>query len=586
MSKGYYDEYIWFADESGNYIEGEQYYESFKSGMSEEQRPNKNNWRDPIYDRIRSITSDQTSFTVHKFIIEFPEPSAEKPEVTKYYKVGRPGAWTEERSFTLRNRQYVIDKGFNFLQHTDQQGFVEEEYETWRIVADFIHEDSKEESQSYDFSINTGDATQNGNRINEWLDYFKNGDSLFRDKEQMYTVGNNDLAPQFEGHLGRGEDADKMNPVNVTYFFTFEHPDEVPRSLNGVYIPAVYSFTYGNTYFLCMNSEITTTTRKDIYLEANLKNNVYRDQIRTWCINDAKKYNKKRDDSLEGDELIEWGIAFTHEAPFTILTAGQLHDYAGNLVDGVYQKREGTQRGGSHLNSEELGNYWFSRFLEEEQMNLCLCGHKHTYGNTRYLRENIDESVEHTLWKTMEPIVYSPELSPSWYDPGIPLKERQSVQLSDDSSKHYVKYVMSQATGYKLFSNKDVPADNLPWMLEYYRPAKQTIVGNLVTSAVNNPAQRLPHYILWNVGSGVEVENSSESTSNRERIKGNSYRVYVKTLGNSEPWAYKYNRPYEHTDLEKAGGNGSSNPSNNIIVEKLFSPANKTNHPAKWVGSD
>ena len=204
-------------------------------------------------------------------------------------------------------------------------------------------------------------------------------------------------------------------------------------------------------------------------------------------------------------------------------------------MDGVYQKREGTQRGGSHLNSEELGNYWFSRFLEEEQMNLCLCGHKHTYGNTRYLRENIDESVEHTLWKTMEPIVYSPELSPSWYDPGIPLKERQSVQLSDDSSKHYVKYVMSQATGYKLFSNKDVPADNLPWMLEYYRPAKQTIVGNLVTSAVNNPAQRLPHYILWNVGSGVEVENSSESTSNRERIKGNSYRVYVKTLGNSEP---------------------------------------------------
>ena len=37
-------------------------------------------------------------------------------------------------------------------------------------------------------------------------------------------------------------------------------------------------------------------------------------------------------------------------------------------MDGVYQKREGTQRGGSHLNSEELGNYWFSRFLEEEHV--------------------------------------------------------------------------------------------------------------------------------------------------------------------------------------------------------------------------
>ena len=130
VSKGYYDEYIWFAESSGNYIEGENIYESFKESNRAERLEKGRFWEDSIYDRFRSVSTDGTSFTVHKFIHDFPEVSYEEKEKTYFYKVGRDGAWTEEKSFTLRNRDYVIETGFNFLHITDQQGFVEEEYET------------------------------------------------------------------------------------------------------------------------------------------------------------------------------------------------------------------------------------------------------------------------------------------------------------------------------------------------------------------------------------------------------------------------------------------------------------------------
>ena len=65
--------------------------------------------------------------TVHKLILDFQEPTTSQKY---YYKVGREGFWSEERSFTLRNRNEVISNGYNYLQITDQQGFNAEEYES------------------------------------------------------------------------------------------------------------------------------------------------------------------------------------------------------------------------------------------------------------------------------------------------------------------------------------------------------------------------------------------------------------------------------------------------------------------------
>jgi len=71
-------------------------------------------------------------------------------------------------------------------------------------------------------------------------------------------------------------------------------------------------------------------------------------------------------------------------------------------------------RGGSHLNS--VGNYWFSKFLEDNNFRLCIGGHKHTYTCSRLMRDNPNNR--------MKPFVYDPDYSvdgdiityPAWYN--------------------------------------------------------------------------------------------------------------------------------------------------------------------------
>jgi hypothetical protein len=62
-------------------------------------------------------------------------------------------------------------------------------------------------------------------------------------------------------------------------FYTFEHPYEVPKSATGKYIPSTYSFVYGDTYYLAMNTEISTLTREIVFKDpAGV--NVYTDNIK------------------------------------------------------------------------------------------------------------------------------------------------------------------------------------------------------------------------------------------------------------------------------------------------------------------
>ena len=547
VSVGYYDEYLWLSEDGITWEESNK-FQSFKAGDG---RAAVNNRENAIYNRIRSITTDGTPFTTHKIIRDFTEPIS---GVTKkwYYKVGRDNAWTDVRSFTLRNRTDVITNGYNFLQVTDQQGFNHEEYEAWRLSAEFINADKV--NNTYDFCLNTGDATQSGNRINEWLDYFKAGESIFKDTEQVYTIGNNDLCPLDVYTLGVGDDLSKMNPINVEFFFTFEHPYSIPRASSGKYVPCVYSFVYGNTYFLSMNSEITEDSKVDIFGDIEGEN-VYT-ELETWCLSDLASH--------AADLSIKWKVAYAHESPFTIITQASIDTY---LVSGAggYTKKLPYERGGSRLNT--IGSYWFSKFLQNNDFKLCLCGHKHTYSNSRYMRENEEiENIEYAV--TMEPIIYDadyipatetePAVYPAWYS-SIPDKEKLLIRLTNDNTQNYVKYVMCQATGYKLSSNKELPASYIPWMMEYY-PMKITngVIGP-------NDGQMFSHYIIWNVGSGTEKEDYtlSEATP-RDRIKGLPYKLQK----SGAKWAYKYNTPFAYTALSKVGGNGLT-PNNNIIIEEL-----------------
>ncbi len=527
ISKGYYDEYLWIRKDGDEYTESNK-FESFKEG---DNRAVKNNRENSLYNRIRTISTDGVPFTVHKYIIDLPEENQKY-----YYKVGKEGAWSEERSFTMRTRSSVIANGFNFLQVTDQQGFTENEYDMWGEAAKFI-----ENNESFDFIINTGDIAQNGNRINEYLDYYQKGNDLLKNYEHMFCVGNNDLCLLDPYELGDGEAISKTNPVYTEYFYTFEHPIEIPRSSNGQYIASVYDFIYGDTYFLAMNSEITQNAKTLIYNENDIYNT-----IKTWC--EARL--------LELDSDIKWRVSFTHDCPMTLVTADVIMLYIQSDGAGGFTKNPNTKRGGSHLNTE--GNYWYSQFLQDNNFKLCIGGHKHTYTNTRLLREDPNLS--------MEPIVYDASTNPTWYQ-NLPDREKNLLQLSNDKNLNYVKYVTCQATGYKLISNKELPAQNIPWLQEYYPVSTQVenAINNTVTVTVNK-AQQFPHYILWNIGSGTEAESPGDTVTSRNRILGKPWKL--KQIGNNENWWYHWHTPIFSNQLEKVGGNGSTNANNNIIIEQ------------------
>lgn len=554
VSKGYYDEFIQIVKEEEEFTEtlGTDMFESFKEGDG---RTDNKHWNNKIYNRIRERSTDGTAFTVHKFIKDFTEPVSGETVVYKY-KSGRPGFWTPVKTFTLRNRDDVRVNGFNFLHVTDEQGFVEEEYETVKLTSEFIKKDSKDNNYNFDFIVNSGDITQNGNRLHEWINYFNNREEIFNDKEVMYTVGNNDLCPADIHEIGIDPDWGKCNPINITYFFTFEHPFGIPQSSSGHYIPSIYSYHYGDTFFLVMNSEITDVTIKDVLFQ-DVSQNIYTDTIKAWCDNEIAQ--------LTSNPGINWRVSMTHEAPFTLLTAEIIIEYVNSTTFEVNPDQE---RGGSHLNT--IGNYWYSKFLEENKFNLNLCGHKHTFTNSRYLRENPLPQ------KTMAPIIYDSEYdpilsqNPAWFN-NLPNREQKCCELSNDTNVWYVKYVMNQATGYKLVSNKESPAQNIPWLLEYYPVTKQIENADKTVAVTPNAAQQFPHYILWNIGKGTEVENPSESVTERARIKGSVYRILKKSTSTNVSWPlFKYSSRASLSDLYRDGGNGVNNKNNNIIVEKLF----------------
>jgi hypothetical protein len=127
-----------------------------------------------------------------------------------------------------------------------------------------------------------------------------------------------------------------------------------------------------------------------------------------------------------------------------------------------------------------------------------MCGHKHTYANSRYIRE--PEVGEDGVRHSMVIDVYDPEgENAAWYQALLENETdyRVLVNVSDDASKGWVKYVMAQATGYKLTSNKELPGLHLPFLKEYYK----------VTPALKvNTGQQYPNYIVWNIGKGKETE--------------------------------------------------------------------------------
>ena len=458
ISAGYYDEYVWLYNETAKTWTRFESYKSVDTAITASDNfPRRKEYdiitNNAVYARMYSFfPADGTQFTSHKCVIDVVEEHVTTPTTYKY-RIGRAkldrttGGYvidelhaSDEYTFTLYPDTYTP----RIYQITDQQGFHWIEYQVWAAAAEKLNEQITAEcakEKIIPVLVNTGDMTQNGTRINEWLDYYNAGRSLFSHLEQMNVVGNNDLCGTTPTVLGSGDDTGKSNAYYFHLFycydsFTFTDSDyedgderHIVRPLikgsDNVYryIPSFYYFDLGDYRFVMVNSEITETNCKDWFkktienqLDAGGTKATYTVNVYTgWQVipnvtltTDPYSVTKNAayDESFTtiytmlydifNDSKGKRVIVACHEMPFTVITNGELktnESDSASMTQCRYRSLN-TSNGliGSHMNqiskSDVVSIYWFSRLLEYFNINLVIGGHKHTYACTYPVKEN------------------------------------------------------------------------------------------------------------------------------------------------------------------------------------------------------
>ena len=475
LSGSYHDEYVWILDEDGNFIIENNKplkFESYKyteNDITEQtgtichrkEYPSYVNniaycdYRiNPVYDESQKINGEPKNvhyekyakapracgifaatndfYVSHKCVIEFNALAADANKKKYMYIVGQSdkngyplsGYCSEKRSFTIYSTKYIP----RLYQISDQQGFHWIEYQVWAAAALKLNEkitnDINDDPNILPIILNTGDLTQSGSRINEWLDYFIAGDVLFNHFEQNNLVGNNDLNGTDIQYLGTGDDDGKSNPyyfylfncIDVNNFFN-DGEDHYPI-VNNVYVPSLYYIESNDIRFVIINSEITLTNCKSWY---NLKYNNVPVNIYTGYVisknDESKEYaaNKNIENGATYNTFtpiytLLWHafnstskkrMAACHEMPFTVIT----HKCIAENDEQLPKFRSESDAKvpaliGSHMNQIDksesgVGTYWFSRLLESSKVKLCIGGHKHTYAITYPLRENYKYKVSY-----------------------------------------------------------------------------------------------------------------------------------------------------------------------------------------------
>ena len=450
ISCGAFDEYLWIRKK------GETNWKSFasytKTNDQIEQKtgnivrrefvPSVNN---TVYARITSrFPGNNVLFTSHKVIIDLTPLSSDAEPVVYEYVVGRadknnnpdPNHTNEIYTFTLYPSSY---EGRTY-QITDQQGFHWIEYQVWAATAELLNKVIEQECEGdkvFPILINTGDMTQSGARINEWLDYYNGGKCLFNHMEQMNCVGNNDLCNIDPTILGTGNDPGKSNAKFFHYFYCYEIPNDeklivkahevnVKTSTSTTkisiaedrYIPSIYYFETKGVMYVVVNSEITKTTCEKLFgLYGKEVSNITQSinlytgiEIRANGDYNNKCQNEDRVFYPIYETIYSWlnmnkensnkKIVFVcHEIPFTVITQASLYNGNTDTMANTRNYPNGTSSLlGSHMNqldsTENRGSYWISRLLEHFGCKLCIGGHKHTYALSYPIKENYQWKVK------------------------------------------------------------------------------------------------------------------------------------------------------------------------------------------------
>ena len=462
------------------------------------------------YDRLRWDTISGDNVTTHKAIIRNLSAGEYVFRVKRY---NDPSYVSEDIKFVIKTDTQA-NTGFTVIHHSDQQGFSYEEYSCWQKTAYLI----SQQHPNIDFTINTGDMSQSGNREFEWIEYYRGKRHFGYGIPEMPIIGNNDLGCSEMWRLANGTANGtypyyhaKINSMTIWLYYCFDLDAENScifeyKSGNGFvedyiginaikdadwnaskplkyFVPSLYSFNYGKFHFIMLNSEFATNAQSFALIYNNtelnadainsyveeFKGNVYYN-IYKWLEKDYELYGSGK-----------CNLVAAHEIPFCIVKtgAGSGTDYDGKDVTDtknlIASPRSTTNTSKLNIDfspyittspttyandapdkdTKYKGGCCFTEFFDNNNIKLVIGGHKHTFSISVPTKENITYSgTERNV------VPATPLLGNLNYD------STNKIVINDKAN--YTTYLMEQATGYKLTSNKDVPGKYLKWNYAYY----------------------------------------------------------------------------------------------------------------------
>ena len=463
ISCGAFDEYVWIRKEGEASWSKFQSYTKVSSVVSEDH--SKSIYRkeytvdvnNTIYSRMTNrFPGNDVLFTSHKCVVVLPD--AEDGPVKYEYVVGRPDKDgkpdSEHTNSVYTFTVYPRDYEGRAYQITDQQGFHWIEYQVWAASAEYLNTkisqeisdwNAKNSNKVFPILINTGDMTQSGARINEWLDYYNGGVSLFDHLEQMNCVGNNDLCPINPRELGTGNDTDKSSSHFFHYFYCFDVRDNdvckettpdpakptqivyngdkfftgeslIVKAHTGSvvvddattnidikedrYIPSIYYFKTKDVMYVMINSEIPYSnvqkwfglcSKGQKYINIYTGIEVVADGNYAGNVDYFTPIYETIYAWLNNNNHKRKVIVAMHEMPFTVITKASLTNKDPKYIDQTRNFPLAKARLGSNTNqldiNETRGIYWCSRLLEYFNCKLVIGGHKHTYALSYPIKE-------------------------------------------------------------------------------------------------------------------------------------------------------------------------------------------------------
>ena len=361
-----------------------------KTGVIKYRKQGEYKWKTKETDK-EIVTHLDCEAMVHRVIIYDLE------EGTYEYQAGQDGAWSAIETFEVK--KYDSTKPLNVLWVTDNQSWTTEEgvacdISLQNILAEEVDEDGE---LAFDFTLHTGDVSQNANRTFEYRDYYASTRTATKNMCHVMTCGNNDLV-------------DKKFSDAWAWYITAENQ----------WANSVYAYDLGYTHWICLNSNTDSTyvdgqgsvggyADTDAFLEAQAD----------WLDEHLAEVNAR-------ETKPRWIIVFMHLAPFTVSRAKRLQ--------------------------------CFVPVFEKYKIPLVLCGHNHTNSRSIALYTGYQKGMDYFDYQTTAGVIRTKtevEETGMYSGGNTPLQDEALINHAEDLANG-THYMMINATGYKLSGKEKI----------------------------------------------------------------------------------------------------------------------------------